>query len=41
MNLKNESELGDLYISYLQNNKLLQTTFENYMKIMYACPFGS
>ena len=31
MNQKNESELGDLYIFYVQNNKLLQTTFENYM----------
>ena len=31
MNLKNESELGHSYIIYLQNNKFLQTTFENYM----------
>ena len=30
-NQKNKSELGDIYIIYLQINKLLQTTLENYM----------
>ena len=41
MNLKNESELGHLYIIYLQNSEFLQTTFENYMQIMCTCTFGS
>ena len=33
MNLKNESELGDIYVGiiYLQINKLLQATLENYI----------
>ena len=33
MNLKNESELRHIYIYiiYLQNNKLLQAIFENYL----------
>ena len=31
MNLKNESELGDIYIVYSQINNILQTTLENYI----------
>ena len=32
MNLKNESELGDIYIAFIYRTiEILQTTFENYI----------